>query len=412
MKVVSSFPGVKNPNWKYVYWGLLVLCVGIGVKHFLSTFHDYGIYWEAGQKILRGEGTLLYDRTRLEPGGFYYPYFWAVLFGGFVKLSFGLDKILFMFLFCLSFFKIIQFSARLAIEKLSLHRESYFFVSSVTLFLGIYAFNDSLMNSNIGILLALVSVFSFEFFEKRKFALSGFFLALGIAMKFYPLVLLGYWIWRKSWLVVAWTVGFTLFFLFGTPILMEGWEAGTNLVADNFYVMGRYGDQVGWNYSGIMFQNFTATSLRYLSLVGISEAQSFRFLFFGATAGVVVLYLPTFLVKADKFKEFRNLVFIHALALVPLLTPISWYNMGVFYLPMIAYFVAKAFVEKEKKARWALGLFFVFYSLSPQGIVPKPVNDFMEFWGMPFWGIMALFLTLTWDLFGLKNLLNFLKVKS
>ena len=73
-------------------------------------------------------------------------------------------------------------------------------------------------------------------------------------------------------------------------------------------------------------------------------------------------------------------------ALVPLFLPISWYNVGLFYCPLLSFALAR----RSNANRVELVLFAVLYCLTTNDIVGTSYNDRLEIWSVPFWGAMAL----------------------
>lgn len=401
---MSSPAWVTKSFWRWVFYFFCAACLAVGLKHFFSGFHDYEIYHTAGLKILNGAGDAVYDRTRVEPGGFYYPYFWALVFAAFLKITWGFDKVVFLLVFVFSFLKLVVFSTRRVIEWQGIDRSTFFFIATVVTFLGFYSFNDALMNSNIGLLLALFSVLSFEAYEKKKWVLASAILAFGISLKFYPLLLVGYWAWRREWKIVIATCLFVGFYLVGVPILFEGIENGVQRLADSLFVVSNYGAQSGWDYNGLMFQNFTGSMLRLLGPLGFGTDEFLLPIFFTGVLGVLALYLPSFIegLKGNDHPK-REWVFFHAFGLIAVLAPVSWYNMGVFYIPLFAYIVSRSFVLCKKVDRFCLGFLILFYCFSAEGIVSKSFNDILEGLSVPFWGLMFVFVPFSYRLFLQKN---------
>jgi hypothetical protein len=384
---------VSQRAFKFYYGFLWVALIGVGFKHYRFNFHDYEIYKTAGEKILLGRGLDLYDVTRVEPGGFYYPYFWALVFGLFLKMSLGWDKLLFLGAFLGSYFFILKYSVEWILKAFHLKNIVYYPVATWVLLANIYSFNDALINSNIGILLMFFSIIALKFEEKSPFW-AGFFLAFGSALKLYPLLLLGYWGWKRNFKAIFYGLGFFLIFYFLIPLLFEGVEGGINLLRNHAIVMSQYGEQRGWNYSVVVFQNFSGFLLRYLSLVGLPEKVILPWVFGSLFLGLVLSYLPGFLRRDYKNSQNNLLIAIQTLALVSLLAPVSWYNMGVFYVPLISLHVIMAIYFKSQTSRIVLGIYVLLYCLTSSDIWGRTLNDAMEFFSLPFFGVLSLLMGL------------------
>jgi len=106
---------------------------------------------------------------------------------------------------------------------------------------------------------------------------------------------------------------------------------------------------------------------------------------------IILFYLPSFLTDPkQRDSQFVLKMFLLILAMIPLMTPVSWYNMALFYVPMISYLVQRALTTKFLGERWALSIYFVAFCLTTPDIIGRPMNDVLEKWAVPFWGVIAL----------------------
>jgi alpha-1,2-mannosyltransferase len=69
---------------------------------------------------------------------------------------------------------------------------------------------DNLSNLQINFFILLLSCLALQFFVEKKDHRAGFFLALAIALKVYPIVLLVYFFWKREWRIIGWTISFWL----------------------------------------------------------------------------------------------------------------------------------------------------------------------------------------------------------
>jgi hypothetical protein len=99
--------------------------------------------------------------------------------------------------------------------------------------------------------------------------------------------------------------------------------------------------------------------------------------------------LKSFLLPLEN-RDFHFRMYVFAMGCVPLLLPISWYNVAIFYLPLIAHSVALAVFDKATFPRWGLAFFTVLYGLTTNDILGKALNDQLEIYGVPFLGALGL----------------------
>jgi hypothetical protein len=84
---------MSNLKGKYFFLFLLIVLVGAGISHIGKHFIDYPVYETAALKVLKGDLNNLYDVNRNSPGGYYYPYFFAMMFIPFAAMgAFGWEN--------------------------------------------------------------------------------------------------------------------------------------------------------------------------------------------------------------------------------------------------------------------------------------------------------------------------------
>src|SRR4051812_5769271 len=91
---------------------LLVAITIAGVLHRRHHFIDYPVYEVASSKVLAGHAGGLYDLTRTTPGGFYYPYFFALAFTPFAAAGPEAGRWLFLALFLAAYGFVLAWSVR------------------------------------------------------------------------------------------------------------------------------------------------------------------------------------------------------------------------------------------------------------------------------------------------------------
>lgn len=380
--------------FRYGTFGILAVLLFIGVNHARLHFIDYPVYDRAGGLVLSGNLDALYDLNWFPP--FYYGYFFALIFAGLHLLG-ATGKYLFCFMFYAAYIKVIEFSVRKAREVLGAPKELDFAVAFFTILLSLYAVNDAFMNANVGLLLLALCVWAFDWRERHP-VVSGFLIAVAVVFKLYPIAILGFFVWEKRWLVVgAAAVSFIVLYL-GLPVSIYGWARGTALVHDQLVLVSRFRNF--WTYDGLVFQNISASVLRYRALI-FPRADStavFHATLIVSSVAVILLYSKSFLSRVRIGSDFVTRMFGLILALTVLVTPVSWYNMATFYVPMIAYLVLRALRDRDRFILSALGIYTVFFCLSAPDIIGRSLNDKLELYGIPFLGVMALVLAYLRDL--------------
>ncbi len=364
----------------YILWSLIIIA---GISHMNKHFFDYPVYELAGLKVLQGKGLEIYDKGAIL-GGFYYPYFFALMFAPLSLMGF-FGKIVFYVLHCLSFIKIINFSIK---NSLSLLKEDntkfYYPICLIVLISSINAINNAFLNSNIGVFLIVLAIYAFELKDKRPF-IAGLLIAMAVVFKIYPALILCFFVWNKNWKMVASALFFTLLFYLGAPFLLNGFENGILLLKNQYTVLSHYGNH--WPLDSISFQNLSSTILRAFPSLEVKHVLIPTFIL------ILIGFMPSFLKNKKDLKEtFVLKMFFLILALTAMLTPVSWYNMALFYTPIIAYTLTLAIAKKYKPAIVSFISFFVLFCLTTPSILGNKLNDLLEYYALPFFGLLIIVL--------------------
>lgn len=397
-------------KWFWTYLGFVGLVFALGLIQVKKNFIDYPIYERAALKIWTRDLVNFYEPGRVTPNGNYYPYFWAFLFVPIAICGPFVGKFLFMLLFFGAYFYLLNFSARLAWGDRSAavdlssgegaqpdtdtRLKHQILLMIPTLFL----INDAFMNSNIGLLLAVLLVMAFQV-RARKPGWGALLLALPIVIKVYPALMLGFFGWERRWKMLLSTVGICVFFYFGVPALIEGWQTAVRLTGEHIYVVSHYDDQINWGYDNFIFQNIPGTFIRYGALLGLPLKVAYRVAMATSLAAILWFLRISFQANARGLNRERSQrYFALAMALVPMLTPISWFNMALFYLPLMAYVVKRAFFERHRRSQIMFGLFFVLYCLTTRDLVGRELCHALLRLSVPFMGIVFLVTSFVLDL--------------
>jgi len=372
----------KSPSRsRWTFWILFTLFCVAFARQGLNFYIDYPMYDRAGTKVLSGEVSDLNELTRTEAPKYHYSYFFALLFSPLSMIGPKVGRGIFLTLLCLAYLFLVRSSCRLAAVAVGRPNDErlVFLTAVAAIFLTILPVGDAFMTANIALFLAALCQLAFLFRERPW--LSGVFLGAAITIKIYPLMLLGYFVWSRNARVVAATMAWTAIFYWGLPALLVGAPMATHLLHTQNDALSRFGNH--WPYDAIMFQNITATAMRWTHAPRA----------FGVALATSLLCFAAFFSKSffrqPPNEEFRYRMYVFAMACVPLLLPISWYNVAIFYLPLLAHSVALAF-QKAPLPRVGLGIFIALYCLTTNDLWGKHLNDQMELYSIPFLGAFGL----------------------
>lgn len=368
-----------------------------------KNFIDFGIYQTAAEKILHRQAQFLYERDRVAAGGNYYSYFWGLLFVPIAVIGslFGTvcGKFSFLLLFYFSYLKLLRFSVLQVLGAKYENSKKYYLLAIICMVPTAYLLNDAFMNSNIGLLLTVLLIFAFEFRERFPLV-SAALVAAAAVIKVYPVLILGYFIWERRSKVVLWSLVFGAFFYVGIPILIEGWALGTQLLADHMYVVRHYDKQSGWGYENFVFQNIPGTLMRYARLMGLSMDSAYRLAIYGGLGMMFVVHVPTALKNTRRLSEaLRQRYFFLSMAFIPLITPVSWYNMALFYMPVIAWVGRRSFFDQHRRSQILFALFFALYCLTTRDLVGRENNHILQIYSVQFFGLCLLVGSFAMDLY-------------
>jgi hypothetical protein len=355
-----------------------------GCIHVKNHFIDYPVYELAAQKIIQGKAADIYDVTRQTPGGFYYSFFFAVCFIPFTLLGTHFGKILFFLIFFGCYLKILDFSIKSALgEKARVDYQNYRAVGALTVLLTAYSANDAFMDANIGIILLTLCLLSYELRIRRPWV-AGILLGIAIVFKIYPVAVLGYFVWeRRIKVCVSALITIGLLY-FALPLIFYGTAEGVQLILNHWQVVEHFGQH--WSFDSPKFQNWPSTFTRFAGHFKINKQIAFRTSVVLIVVATIGFYLKSFFI-AVKSEIFCLRMFSLCLALIPIAVPVSWYNMGLFYAPVIAFHASRT---EKKSSLVALTLFILFYCLSAPDLVGIDFNHALENAGVPFFGAAAL----------------------
>ncbi len=164
---------------------------------FLSGYPDFTNYYYGAKHILKGDNPYIPDNNYFTSNP--YPPFALILFIPFSFLSYEVASKLWVVLSILAVLYIIYLLSKT-------YKHSFF--SPINLFLSSLVFLSfplkfTLGMGQINILILLLLTLGFYFMQKNKLNYSGIFLALSITIKFFPLLLLPYFVIHREWKILV-----------------------------------------------------------------------------------------------------------------------------------------------------------------------------------------------------------------
>lgn len=223
----------------------------------LSGYTDFTGYYYGAQNILNVRNPYLPDKNYFTPQS--YPPFTLILFIPFSLLSYTIASKLWVLFSILAVLYIIYLLRK--IYNASFFSPVNFLLSSLV-FLS-FPLKFTLGMGQINILVLFLLTLAFYFIRKNKLYYSGIFLAVSFAIKFFPLLLLPYFIIRKKWkILAAFTAttiiitGITLLILPPSTILYYFQHILPNLLSS------WKGDYYNQALTGLLFRNIASVYWR------------------------------------------------------------------------------------------------------------------------------------------------------
>lgn len=192
---------------------------------------DFGIYYNAGAKVLAGDIDNLYPQDRPPPGSlvpfhvYRYPPVAAVLMAPLALLPLQVSAFLFGLTKLAALYGIVVLVMRLSGTA---RRHRGWILGLSMLGIGGY-FIEEFRNGNAHLLLLAAIVATVYLAERRRDVFAGLLLGVAACFKLTPLIYVPYFLLRRRWLLCA-TCVLTLAALFALPSLLFGVAAGDALL--------------------------------------------------------------------------------------------------------------------------------------------------------------------------------------
>lgn len=197
---------------------------------------------------------------------------------------------------------------------------------------------DNLTNLQINLILLWTSVLVIDWFIKGKYSWAGALLALSISLKVYPIFLLLYFVFKREFKLVSWTVLF-LIIINAVPFLVYGYEQALQYYA-------HWWNEIASPYASVQHKNQSFFSMLRSLLTNESPGfdiyinvmdlpiKTLKKVAYGII--IVGALYPMYLFRhklKNKQDEFALLEYAFVLAAIPILSPLAWKAYFIFLWP-------------------------------------------------------------------------------
>jgi hypothetical protein len=372
--------GSKNKNF-------VTAIIGVGILFYILTLchgkGDWFIFLSASEDIFKGED--IYNKHYVDGYHYMYSIFFGILLkpltllplqvSRFIWLSFNVLFLWRSFKICLSFFSLENFS----------DRQKLFFV----LIPLVFCLRFVLDNFNTGQLTTLMLYLSLEgthqVFNRGKWY-GAIFIALGINIKLFPLVLIPLLLYRKKIIETLLVIFFTLLFYF-LPVVFIGWEQNAFLMKQWWLLINPSNTQHVLDVEERSFhglstllstllvshdkvQQFDIYQLPLKRNIADVDLKTLGIILNGARlllVGFTIFFLRSFPFKHPKNKTHSFFELSYILMIVPLIFPHQQGYAFLFVLPAIFcicfYLLSDPLFFKSVKGKIVLTLFSLCYLL-------------------------------------------------
>jgi hypothetical protein len=278
-----------------------------------------------------------------------------------------------------------KFTNKKLVPKLKGNESSYGLTSPVFLIPFLLCFRillEEVSNIQINIFILAICIFILDRTEKKKYLIAGLLLALVISLKVYPLLILGFLIFKKEFK----TASYTLLGL-GIGVLIVGayfgMSEGLSLFTDwnNTQVINglkcEFMNQSLWGFMcGLLTDNIRMEGLQY-NILHLNTSQM-KLVVIGIISAAAALVSYLFYHRRHKTQAFA-IQYIIMLSLVPILSPLAWKYYFVFIAPLcITMYIKLRGSTQMKWLVWPL----LFITLTSELFLGNHLSDVTEALGI------------------------------
>lgn len=251
---------------------------------------------------------------------------------------------------------------------------------------------DNMANIQINVYLLLGSCLTINFFLKNQANLAGLFLGLIISLKVYPIIFLMFFLFKREFKTVAWTILFILIFN-AIPFLFFGIE--TAIQHYSFWF-----EKVAKNsvFSTHRNQSLYAFLIRLLTTepsgsisINIAELSAVFVKKITYLTIMIISIIPAFIFR-NKIKEklsFKTIIeFAFIFASIPIISPLAWKAYFIFlWLPYLVIYLILFRLDynvSSKKINVMKGMFYcslILTVFSTEAFTGSYISDVLETFG-------------------------------
>lgn len=410
MKLESK---VKSKIWIY---GMMTI---ISLIFTTQKAADYRIYVAAGRVMIdeRANPFLAEDMIETEPDGIVTPhaqYRYAPVFGIALYPFSLLPKQLYIFLW-------LFFNAFLLYKSILLFREffseikedaKWFSAAAIlTLILGIRFWGQNFQLGQTTIILVFLSVYAVYLSRKQKPILAGLMLAIASVTKIMPIVLIGYFIFRKDFKTPLYTLLFCVVLIF-LPAIFVGYEYNGFLIEEWYGIINPANKEYTletktgiYNLSAFIYAYLTEmpddkiTGNRNFLSISYESAGLITNILRGALILFTLYFMKLKPFNVAKSSEQAFWEFGYICMAFPLVFPAQ--NKYSFYYILPALFYLSAYLIKKYKSSGGIKgiplkvmlpitFYFAATTLTSSNIIGKYLYDQTQFYKVITFGIIAL----------------------
>lgn len=380
--------------------GIVLVIVILGyLRNSVLHFNDFKVTYRAAERALKQEN--LYNKA---DGHYIFKYspIFAVAVSPLGKIPYSFASIIWLFSMCLCLYYIVRMGKFMVMGDKS--PPQYFYFLTIVLTSKFLAREFWLGQTDF---LQLLLLFLFiNFYYRKKEIWGGLFLALSAMIKLTPLIFLPYFLYRKRFLLIIYTLAFVSLFLF-LPALIYGWQRNISLLKDWYSFMSYSSPPllaVDLNQSifGLFLRLFTP-SIYQVNILTLNSNLVMTIIY------VVIIISCLFLLFLSRYGKNIQKQLIHhretfefslLLIFMNLFSPLGWVQN--FSSSLLAYMVLVYYsftIEfKDKTTNILLLLSFILTTFINFETVGRRINDLSLYYSFITWGIIIV----TFSLFQLR----------
>ncbi len=398
----------------------LALAIGFSTPPILTALKrplgnkDYSLWQETGQRILHAQPLYPTDGAAAFP--YMYPPTPAILL--YAPLSILPAP---LFVASLAILSSIAWAAALHLgvflatgKAFRQHPLLYALPLGITAF---YAW-DTYLLGQVNIILLALMLGAFALIRGKRPILGGSLIALAASIKAFPIMAIGWIVWRREWRALAGLIGGLVLLLIAIPGAFRGFafnlaelrtwlggmllNTGGDTLAQRSSIAFTYKNQALYAVAHRLLRPLPAgwmdddTATYTVNLLNLSPAAATAAAAILALA-LCLLYVRSMPAKARRTRETDSLEWSALLILIALFTPLAWTYTMIALMPAyaagIAFALRRSPGSRERRAAIAA---LSFATLLLSASLSQPWDHTTQALGLTMWGALTLAVTMCW----------------